>query len=440
MTYAQIITETEKVPALNFHGDDVPQRRAVYARFLPFAEGTTREAYERTDPSKWSAEKRAAAEQDYWLQIVDRGFLLDWEEYLTDVHELFGVDGAQQSANPSDGHAEVLPAVAAVQLLDLAHVPLGDTGYYALAQALPELSRVVALQLKHTRHAARWSAVHSHDFGLRALVQSLLTPLPATVNSGLGLGLGLGGGGASHFLPLTALDLEGCELGHSAGTVLADLVAGSRTLRFLQLRNNRIGESLIRVVDDTPVVVEKCPGLAALCAAAASSASLLALDLSGNRIDDDGARCLATLVAAAACPLAHLAFGDNPIGIEGGITLAGALGANRSLRSVSMRGGVQAAFAAEVAVELLRHLGRHPLLRQIDVSRNALGDSGAAALAALIGCAGTRLTHVNAAGCAIATDGMRALAAGVRRAAEYAAQVGRKSMGRIMNANDSIHC
>ena len=141
-------------------------------------------------------------------------------------------------------------------------------------QALPELSRVVALQLKHTRHAARWSAVHSHDFGLRALVQSLLTPLPAQIGAngsgvGLGLGLGLGSGGGAQYLPLTALDLEGCELGHAAGTVLAELVAGSRTLRFLQLRNNRLGESLIRVVDDAPVVVEKCPGFAALCAAAA---------------------------------------------------------------------------------------------------------------------------------------------------------------------------
>ena len=107
----------------------------------------------------------------------------------------------------------------------------------------------------------------------------------------------------------------------------------------------------------------------------AQSSSLLALDLSGNRVDDDGARCLATLVAAAACPLAHLAFGDNPIGIEGGITLAGALGANRSLRSLSMRGGVQAAFPAEVAVELLRNLGRHPLLRQARVGGCAWMDA-----------------------------------------------------------------
>ena len=76
---------------------------------------------------------------------------------------------------------------------------------------------------------------------------------------------------------------------------------------------------------------------------------------------------MAALVAAPSCPLAHLAFGDNPIGIEGGITLAAALGANRSLRALSMRGGVQAAFAAEVAVELLRNLGRHPLLRQVRV-------------------------------------------------------------------------
>jgi hypothetical protein len=350
----QVVTEQEKVPALNLHGDDVPMRRAVYDRFLPFADSTTKEAFERAEGVPSDPQSLAAAEREYWLRVVDRGFLLDWEEYLTDVHEIFGIE---------NGNA-VSTAAQAVQLLDLAYVPLGDVGFYALAQALPELPFVQALQLKYSRHSARWTAVGSHDFGLRSLIQSLLTPLPSSI------------GGGSEVLNLKSLDLEGCELGRGAGSVLAELLQRSRTLRFLQLRNNRIGESLLRVIDEQTVVVERCPGMVALCAAAATSPSLLALDLAGNRIDDDGARCVAAMCASPQCNIVHLALGDNPIGIEGGITLATALCSNRSLRSLSLRGGPQAALAPEVAVELLRNLGRHRRLRALDVAHNPLGDAG----------------------------------------------------------------
>jgi hypothetical protein len=41
------ISEAEKIPALNLHGDDLPMRRAIYDRYLPQAEKTTPQSYAR---------------------------------------------------------------------------------------------------------------------------------------------------------------------------------------------------------------------------------------------------------------------------------------------------------------------------------------------------------------------------------------------------------
>jgi internalin A len=117
---------------------------------------------------------------------------------------------------------------------------------------------------------------------------------------------------------------------------------------------------------------------------------LISLNLSGNRISDDGARALAALTG-----LTSLDLRLNGIGADG----ARALAALTGLTSLDLR-------LNRIGADGARALAALTGLTSLDLRQNEISDDGARALAAL-----TNLTSLYLSGNGISADGARALAA-----------------------------
>jgi FAD synthase len=81
------VSEGEKVPALNLHGDDLPMRRAIYDRFLPQAEETTPESF--TQVCEGKKKKRYEIGFDFGLGEKSRRSQHDVSEFCCSSSRLF---------------------------------------------------------------------------------------------------------------------------------------------------------------------------------------------------------------------------------------------------------------------------------------------------------------------------------------------------------------
>jgi Ran GTPase-activating protein (RanGAP) involved in mRNA processing and transport len=156
---------------------------------------------------------------------------------------------------------------------------------------------------------------------------------------------------------LHTLDLSDNACGDHGSEALAVLVCSSPALRVLKLQRNNVGPAGAAVL--AAALVPYAQGHC--CSDGAphrrNAVALAELDLSHNRIGDDGARSFAAALGSRACALRALDLSCNVITSRGARRLAAALPANRaleSLRVVSIALGDE----EEAAIKALEHAGR----------------------------------------------------------------------------------
>ncbi|KEG11148.1 leucine-rich protein [Trypanosoma grayi] len=137
-------------------------------------------------------------------------------------------------------------------------------------------------------------------------------------------------------------------------------------LRSLRLPNNRINSSLAKGILSGLVL----------------NTTLRVLDLSSNRIDDDGVRQLALLLCRPDLPLEELYLHDNKIRGDGAAALGEALTMNTTLRVLNLR--LNRIPDEPGGVALVTGLASPTALEVLDLSHNALGDATAQVLAEVL--------------------------------------------------------
>jgi hypothetical protein len=157
--------------------------------------------------------------------------------------------------------------------------------------------------------------------------------------------------------------LMGLQL--SGALSVARIVAGSRSLLTVSLRENLVGDEAAHV----------------LTRGLLGNGTLLTLDLSHNRIGDAGARRLARALAAHPT-LAHVDLSHNSIGEAGARALAEAVAANPGLRSLDL--GLNPLGDAGAAA-VLAAAATHPALERLALGACALGPASAQALGLFVG-------------------------------------------------------
>jgi len=116
----------------------------------------------------------------------------------------------------------------------------------------------------------------------------------------------------------------------------------------------------------------------------ASNETFTVVDLSGNRIKDEGARALASLLTANDM-IVHLGLRSNDIGPDGIVALCDALRGNVTLTSLDLGGirGINRNHVGGRGAEALGNLlATNAVLHSLDVSSNGLGLEGCGLVAA----------------------------------------------------------
>lgn len=294
-------------------------------------------------------------------------------------------------------HLAASTAVRGLVALDLSHNRLTSAGLAALA-ASSSLSRLAELRVadngigvEGTEALARaaWRLMRldlgHNDIGAAGAAVLAASPVLRQVQV-LGLaGNALGSDGAGaiamsrEMSALASLDLSGNAIGASGAAALA-LAPALSGLRSLGLGRNRLGPAGVELLSSI-----RLP-------------SLEALDVSANELGAHGAMLLAA--SPTVRRVKSLDVSDNELGDAGLAALLGApaLGGLRGLAVA--RNGV-----TEAGVTLV---GTAPLeLTRLDVSGNALGDAGAAALGRAL--ARTRVSNLGLAHCGITGRGLAAV-------------------------------
>ncbi|ORC87760.1 leucine-rich protein [Trypanosoma theileri] len=160
-------------------------------------------------------------------------------------------------------------------------------------------------------------------------------------------------------------DFDGWMIGFGEADALNVRHALNRypKLRSLGLPNNRLNSPLLKKI---------LGGLV-------RNTTITVLDLSSNRIDDDGAQQLALLLCKPDLPLEELYLHDNHIRGEGAVALGEALTMNTTLRVLNLR--LNRIPDESGGVALVNGLASHSTLEVVDLSHNVLGDATARALA-----------------------------------------------------------
>jgi len=162
---------------------------------------------------------------------------------------------------------------------------------------------------------------------------------------------------------LTSLALENCGIGPTGAAEIAEYVSGSAVLTELDLARNDIDNA----------------GAVALASAMRVNQVLAALDISMNVIANEGATAIGGALAVNAV-LKSIKLRGNSLGTEGWCAIFAALRDNKEnkIESWDLSGqGIN----AEIAKVLAEYLSASAVLTTLDISRNEIGEKGAAAIA-----------------------------------------------------------
>ena len=205
---------------------------------------------------------------------------------------------------------------------------------------------------------------------------------------------------------LDTLNIGGCELGDAGAMELAAALAGGARVGELLLKGNGITDA----------------GAVALAHAIAQQKPphLLLLDFSGSKFGEAGMAALAPVVCAPGAALRRLNLRNiETCGDAGAAALAPVLAARSCpLDELLLSGcGVGARGAAALAAALLERAdsGKTSTQLRLDLSDNALGDDGAAAISQALAAPHCALSRLELNNCNVGARGAVVLAAALRR-------------------------
>jgi hypothetical protein len=118
-----------------------------------------------------------------------------------------------------------------------------------------------------------------------------------------------------------------------------------------------------------------------LCAALLKNRTITLLDISNNKIKNQGARSIATVLASSTAQLSVLKLGNNKLGPGSGLCLGKALEVNTSLKHLDLRLN---RLSDEGGCDLFNNLKNNTTLSVLDISGNYLGSKSVPSLAALL--------------------------------------------------------
>lgn len=281
--------------------------------------------------------------------------------------------------------------------------------------------------------------------GLHPLLPRLLQPPCALV------ALSVAG---PHPAPQAAAALaDSRRLGDIGARALSGPLRNAPAVRSLSLDGNAVAEAGARAL---AWALEGPRAGAGAGAGAPHAATACALSLRSNCLGAPGARALLRPVLLGTLALSSLDLSGNRLGDEGAEAVAEALSAApaaQALRSLGLANNRVSAAGVETLAAAIRAAG---CVERLDLSQNAVGEGGAAALARLLHAqrrrpgpaAGAapderRVSHLLLGGCELGPDGAEALARGVasarhlqtlhlqaRRAPAHFPPVGSSPLGR----------
>ncbi|KAG1928749.1 protein NLRC5, partial [Pimephales promelas] len=241
---------------------------------------------------------------------------------------------------------------------------------------------------------------------------------------------------------LNTLMLRNCDLTEESCSALATVLRSNSSLKELDMSNNdNLQDSGVKKLEDAlkntncrlekirlrncDLTKESCSNLATVLR---SNSSLKELDMSNNNLQDSGVKKLQIALENINCTLEKLRLSDCSITEEGYIALASALRSNPShLIELDLTGndpgesGVKElddlqqdrynslktlrflGHAADEACQYVRGIvGKNPLLmRELNLSKRKLGDTGVNQIAALLKDKHCQLNTLNLRGCSI---------------------------------------
>jgi Ran GTPase-activating protein (RanGAP) involved in mRNA processing and transport len=256
----------------------------------------------------------------------------------------------QENGLGAEGVAALVQGLAqngSLGYLDLASNALGPQGSVVLAGAIPEC-KVATLVLARN---------FIDDGGLAAITEAL-----RKVNS------------------VAHLDVSDNGLGPKSGKCIADAVrAPACLLQTLVLSDNVLGDGGLRYlaealketrgIQELVICRNRITGKSVvdLANGLKYNRSLRRLDLSGNKLGDEGAVALVEPLCMSTCAITHLLLGSCSIGDPGGTALARVILENERLISLDLRNN----FLMEAAAEALgKAVLTNATLLYIDVSLN----------------------------------------------------------------------
>ncbi len=194
---------------------------------------------------------------------------------------------------------------------------------------------------------------------------------------------------------LRFLSLAGNELGDGGVRAMEERVAKDRTVTHLSLRGNDIGmlgaESIARFLTQNPVLTHLdlgwnnlgALGTRTIALAVIQGRTLVSLNLERNYLGNTGAilLCTAGILSGTASPLQVLSMASNSIGPSGGRAIAKSLQGNLRLERLSLAENL----LGDAGTIFLAAALSQTALRELELSRNGVGESGVVAITKAMG-------------------------------------------------------
>lgn len=266
--------------------------------------------------------------------------------------------------------AKACAAMPRLSWLCAAYCNIGYTGTSALADMIGQHKALACVDLSHNRVGDKGAAVLAKKLLLSTTLEVLLL---ASNRLGDHACRDLGAALANDACSLRRLDLaHNDKIQPSAAAKLAD-GAGRSRIHTLRLTGATLKAAGGRALG------------ACVLAKRRDGEALTTLDLAGCQLGDSGIAALCgQLESASPAHLAVLSLRGNAIGYEGATALAKWLASSGAdaLRSLNVAGNQLSARGAHAIMTPL--LATAPLLSDLDLSGNALGDAGIAALGGVL--------------------------------------------------------